>query len=97
MKQAQKKYTLEFKEEAIKLVEEQGYRQAEAAARLGICPKNLSRWIHTQRLREQETGKPVQRRIETQELQQLKKENKRLHLEREILKKAAAFFARENR
>ena len=40
-----KKYTEEFKDEAIKLVTEQGYTQAEASESLGISNQNLSRWV----------------------------------------------------
>lgn len=94
MKIRKTKFTLEFKQEAVKLVTEQGYRQAEAAKSLGVNSKNISRWIN------ESNGKliPAKRAIltaEQEELQQLRKENKRLKLEREILKKAAAFFANE--
>jgi transposase len=90
------KYTKEFKLAAVKLVTEQQYSQAEAAKNLGINAKNLSRWIKEA----SQNTSPIagQRRLtaEAQELQQLRKENKRLKLEREILKKATAFFANES-
>lgn len=49
-----KKYTVEFKQEAVKLVTEQGYSQAEASRRLGVGGKNMSCWI-----REEKSGKAV--------------------------------------
>jgi transposase len=90
-------YTLEFKEEAIKLVEEQGYTQKEAADCLGIKPKNLSRWINNKRKGTFIKGLNQPSHPADSELVLLRKENKRLKLEREILKKAAAFFVNENR
>jgi transposase len=88
-----RKYTKEFKEEAVKLVTEQGYRQAEAARRLGTSEKNMNRWVLA------EKGLiPIKREKlteEQEEIKQLRKENDRLRMEKEILKKAAAFFANE--
>lgn len=91
-----KQYTLEFKKEAVKLVIEQGYTIKEAAERLGVNPKNLSRW--KQEYLKLGTSKPVAKALtqEQEELIRLKKEITQLKLEREILKKAAAFFAKES-
>ena len=91
------KYTKEFKEDAVKLVLEQGYSSTEAGRRLGIHSTNISRWIREFR-REQEDiaeGGVTRRELE-EENRRLRKENKRLEMEREILKKAAAFFAKES-
>jgi len=85
------KYTKEFKEEAVKLITEQGYSIAEAARNVGMHPNMLGKWK-----KEQESdncGDEVSTRAE---LRRLRKENKRLKMEREILKKAAAFFAKES-
>ena len=95
MDKNRKKYTSEFKEEAVKLVTEQGYKIAEAARNLGVNATMLGRWK-----RELEGGgedtNGLQRGAAMQaELSRLRKENKRLKMEREILKKAAAFFAKE--
>ncbi len=91
-----KKYTVEFKEEAVKLHTEQGYRQAEVCQRLGIADANLSRWSREMKAGRQAGKVPkLQSSAEQKELETLRKENKRLKLEREILKKAAAFFANE--
>lgn len=87
-----KKYTKEFKEEAAKLVTEQGYSQEVASKNLGVPAKNLSRWIQDIK------GLKVKKSAlspESAEVVRLKKEIHQLRLEREILKKAAAFFANE--
>ena len=89
------KYTKEFKLGAVKLVTEQGYTQAEAAKNLGVDAKNLSRWVSE--LKKDKLGCSSQTILtaEQEELYRLRKENKRLQMERDILKKAAAFFANE--
>lgn len=94
MASKRRRYTQEFKHEAVKLVTEQGYTQSEASERLGINGQNLSRWIGELTLKTKEPKKLTKLSAE-QELLQLRKENKRLKMEREILKKAAAFFANE--
>ena len=88
-----KKYTIEFKREAIKLVTEHGYTQSEAGKNLGVDPKNISRWI---RKSSNDKNQPAELTNEAEELKRLRKENQRLLLELEILKKAAAFFAKES-
>ena len=90
-------YTKEFKQDAIKLVIEQGYSCPETGRRLGIPTSNVSRWVRLHRQDQQELsdGGVTRREMEV-EIRRLKKENKRLEMEREILKKAAAFFAKES-
>jgi transposase len=88
-----KKYNKEFREEAIKLVTESGYSQAEAARSLGISGKNISRWIKDLKAENSLNNKKLT--VEQEEIRRLNKENQRLKMEREILKKAAAFFANE--
>ena len=90
-------YTKEFKQDAIKLVIEQGYSCPEAGRRLGIPISNVSRWVslHRQDRQDLSDGGVTRREMEV-EIRRLKKENKRLEMEREILKKAAAFFAKES-
>lgn len=86
-------YTLEFKQAAVKLVTEQGYSQAEAGRRLGVSDKNINRWVKSQQAVKPSTKAKVS--SEQEEIKRLRKENERLKLEKEILKKAAAFFASE--
>lgn len=90
-------YTKEFKQDAIKLVIEQGYSCPEVGRRLDIPTSNVSRWVRLHRQDQQDLsdGGVTRREMEI-EIRRLKKENKRLEMEREILKKAAAFFAKES-
>lgn len=89
-------YTAEFKHEAVRLVTVHGYGVAETARNLGINATMLGRWKREQEAREDKAF-PGKGRLspEQEELHRLWEENKRLRLEREILKKAAAFFASE--
>ena len=97
VQQQRKQYTAEFKKEAVGLVTSQGYTVAEAARNLGIRGSMLSRWRREQQnnLRNAFPGTGHQA-TEAEELKRLREENRKLKLEREILKKAAAFFARES-
>ena len=85
-------YTKEFKDEAVNLLKEQGYSYAEAGRNLGVNPNLLSKWKREIEEGRCEPGSTVTMQAE---LKRLRKENKRLKMEREILKKAAAFFAKE--
>jgi transposase len=90
---ARRKFTREFKISAVKLVNEQGYSIAEAAKSLGIESGTVRYWV--QKFSAQEGLAPSGEGAVQLELQRLRKENARLLMEREILKKATAFFARE--
>ena len=95
MKNKRKNYTQEFKEEAVKLITEQGYRVTEAARNLGINENMLGRWKRKFEGGGAGTSGLQGGTVMQAELKRLRKENKRLKMEREILKKAAAFFAKE--
>lgn len=97
-KKTRPKYTKEFKDDAIKLVINQGYSSTEVGRRLGINSSNVSRWVREYQRDREEIGKSgmTHRELEA-EIRELKKENRRLQMEREILKKAAAFFAKESK
>ena len=84
-----KRYTEEFKLEAVRQVTTRGYKVAEVAERLGMCTKSLYQWI-----RDAET--PQEDKDAHLEIARLKRELKRTQEERDILKKAAAYFARES-
>ena len=95
MKKKRRKYTQEFKEEAVKLVTEQGCQITEAARNLGVNENVLGRWKRDMERGGEESPGVKGGAFLQVELNRLRKENKRLKIEREILKKAAAFFAKE--
>ncbi|MBM9606768.1 transposase [Desulfopila inferna] len=95
MTERRRKYTQEFKVEAVKLVLEHGYKITEAAKNLGVHPNLLGRWKRDYEGDESGNDNAASSAAVRAELNRLRKENKQLKLEREILKKAAAFFARE--
>jgi transposase len=88
-----RQFTREFKESAVKLVNEQGYTIPKAAESLGVDPSCLRYWVG--KLSAQPGLEPKGEGAVQNELRQWRQENARLRMEREILKKAAAFFARE--
>jgi len=99
MEQAvRRKYSDEFKREAVGLIVVHGYGVAEAARNLGINANMLSRWKREHE-RHGEDAFPGTGKItpEQAELHRLRSENKRLRMERDILKKATAFFAGETK
>ena len=91
-----KKYSKEFKLDAVSLVTEQGYKRSEAARSLGINAQMLGRWmkeagsVDSQAFRGNGKLTPEQ-----EEVRKLKARVKRLEMEKEILKKATVFFAAE--
>jgi transposase len=93
-----KKYSQEFKHDAVKLVTEQGYRVSEASRNLDVNTGVLRRWIKELE-KDKAAAFPGNGRMtpEQEEIKRLREENKRLLMEREILKKAAAFFANESK
>jgi transposase len=93
MADKRRQFTQEFKDSAVKLVTEQGYKLSEAARNLDINVSQLRRWKTESEAEHQGVDSAADLRAE---LARLKKENKRLKLEREILKKATAFFAKES-
>ncbi len=98
MSTKKKSYSKQFKIDAVKLVTEQGYKLSEAAKNLGIKANMLWRW------KDQIETKSIQAfpgkghmTPEKEELHRLRKEVKQLRMEREILKKATAFFVNESK
>jgi transposase len=86
-----KRYTEEFKNEAVKQVTDRGHPVAEVAGRLGVSAHSLYQWVKQYSVppAEQQAAKDQQA-----ELRRLKAELKRVTEERDILKKAAAYFAK---
>ena len=89
-----RRFTEEFKRSAVGLVVEQNYSPPEAARRLGIGRATLEYWLKRHQ-RSNGAINAAQEKDLRKRVAELEKENQRLKLEREILKKAAAFFARE--
>ena len=88
-----RRFTREFKISAVKLVNEQGYSPAEAGKSLGVDPNSVRYWL--EKFSAEEGMAPSGEGALQAELRRLRKENAKLLMEREILKKAAAFFAKE--
>ena len=86
-------FTPEFKTGAIRLVLDEGKTVGAAARELDLTPSALGLWVRQARA-DRTKGKTGLTTEEREELATLRKENRELRLEREILKKAAAFFAR---
>jgi len=87
-----KRYSAEFKEEAVRQVTERGYSVKEVAKRLGVSEHSLYKWVRLARPASKEASELEQSRLENQKL---KAELRRLQEERDILKKAAAYFAKD--
>ena len=85
-------YTEDFKRDAVALVTEQGYKTTEAARSLGIGDNLIRRW---KRDYEEEASGTRLGADELEELKRLRKENRLLRMEKEILKKASQYFAKE--
>jgi len=96
-KQKRPKYTIEFKQDAAKLVNEKGYTHKQAADNLGISLSTIGRWVRAEQgsIAPSSTKKSVLNLTDQGELTRLRKEVGQLRMEREILKKAAVFFAKE--
>jgi transposase len=94
-RRARRSFTDEYKAGAVRLVLDEGKSISEAARNLGLTASALGNWVKQARA-DRSHGKLGLTTEERAELGRLRKENRELRLEREILKKAAAFFAKEN-
>jgi transposase len=94
----QGKYNKEFREEAVKLVTEEKLSLPEAARRLSLPPSTLGNWLKAQKVGKLgEIGKTYRPLTEIEmELARTKRELAEVKMERDILKKAAAYFAKES-
>ena len=89
-----RKFTPEFKRSAVALISEQNYSRQEAAKSLGIAVSTLDNWMHKQR-HLHGAADLVEEADLRKQLAQLQRENRRLTMERDILKKATAYFAKD--
>jgi|SRR3990172_2043684 len=97
MKKKRRVFTKEFKAEAVRLANESGKGIGEIAHDLGLWGTVLRRWVEQARIDGGQGPAGALTSEERAELTRLRRENRTLQLEREILKKAAAFFAKESR
>ena len=91
-KRSDKQYPKEFKEEAVALVTEQGYTVPKAAEALGVAANMLYRW--KDQFEQRKAGVSLSKEERT-ELKSLRQEVKTLRVEKEILKEASVFFAKD--
>ena len=89
---SRRKYSPEFKDSAVKLVSDRGYTVVEAAKSLGVDANSVRGWL--KKFPAESKAAIGSENALKAEIRQLREENKRLLLEREILKKATAFFAK---
>src|SRR3954465_600848 len=92
-RRTRRRFTAEFKTQAVKRLLDGGKGLSEIATELGLSPGQLSAW-RTEHLAAGSAEALAQRKAEEAETLRLKRENKRLEEENLILRKAAAFFAR---
>ena len=88
------RYSPEFKDEAVRQVVERGYSVKEVSERLGVSAHSLYKWVNG--IKPDKTEQRAQELVEARsEVLKLRAELRRTQEERDILKKAAAYFARE--
>jgi len=92
---SKQRYTSEFKDEAVRQVTEKGHSVQEVAARLGVSSHSLYKWVKG--VRPEKDEKRADELLEAKkQILKLRAELRRVQEERDILKKAAAYFARES-
>jgi transposase len=96
MGKKRRSFSREFKLEAVKLVKEGRVKIGQASRDLGICETSLRRWIQQYETDHGEGLAGTLTTKEKEELRRLRRENRTLKMEREVLKKATAFFAKED-
>jgi len=96
--ETRKRYSKEFKLDAVSLVTEQGYTRTEAARSLDINANMLGRWVKEHQADDGQAFRGNGKLTgELEEIRKLKAQVKRLQMEKEILKKATVFFAAETK
>lgn len=92
-----RRYTDEFKSEAVKLVQDSGRPVAQVARGLGISDNILYRWVGEERRAQSQGRTRTAVRAEAEELTRVRRELERVTKERDFLRRAAAFFAKEHK
>lgn len=96
-KRKRRKFTDDFKRDTVRLLREGGKSVAEVARDLDLTESAVRMWLKQAEINDGRGVPGALTTPEREELQKLRRENKQLQMEREILKKAAAFFAKESR
>jgi transposase len=96
LKRRRRSFTPEFKAGAVRLVLDEGRTVAQVAKELDLTASALGQWVERARADRGKSKRGTLTTDEREELARLRKENRELRMQREILKKAAAFFAKEN-
>ena len=91
---SKQRFTPEFKDEAVRQIVERGYKVADVAERLGVSTNSLYKWVKTVR---PETSEQTSKELleAKSEILRLRAQMRRVEEERDLLKKAARYFARE--
>lgn len=92
----QRRYTQEFKDGAVRLVLEQGKRVVDVGRDLGVHQSVIGLWVRQAKIEQGKGPAGALTASERDEMTRMRKEIRELRMERELLKKWAAFFAREN-
>jgi transposase len=95
MPQQHRRFTREFRDEAVRLAETSGRTRREVAEDLGIGLSTLRHWLDRHRARQIDDPPEDRQEDMAAELKRLRRENEILRQERDILKRATAFFAKE--
>lgn len=95
-KRKKRSFTPEYRAGAVKLVIDEGKTVAQVSRDLDLVPSALAKWVKQARIDAGSGPTGALTTAEREELARLKKENRELRMERELLKKWAAFFAKEN-
>lgn len=95
-RRARRQFTDEFRSGAVRLVLDEGKTVSQVARDLDLTPSALSSWVKHARA-DRTRGRTGLTTAEREQLAELKKEVRELRMERDLLKKAAAFFAKESK
>jgi transposase len=94
-KRKRSNYTAEYKAEVVRLCQESGKTPHAVAGELGLTPSAVSNWVRQAKVDAGGGSTGPLTTVEREELAQLRREVRTLRMERDILKKATAFFAKE--
>jgi transposase len=97
MSAKRRKFTEEYKTEAVRIWRDSGKSLAQVARDLGLTPSALDRWVKHHKKADQLGTTRTALKAEREELQRLRRENEQLRQERDFLRSAAAYFAKERK